>query len=92
VAHVGLRSAEQCCVSGLRNDHLPLAISHFKATLLLLRMILKRTWPSSLLICEMSASNFPSQKLVLLPRINAMCYGKIKLNCPTAFHLYYLSM
>jgi hypothetical protein len=62
VAHAGLRSAEQCCVSGLRNDHLPLSVSHFKATLLLLGMILKGTWPSGLLICEMSASSGPRRK------------------------------
>jgi len=55
MARAGLRSAEQCCFSGLRNDHLPFAARHFKATLLLLGMILKGTWPSGLLICEMSS-------------------------------------
>jgi len=59
MARTGLRSAEQCCVSGLGNDHLPLALSHFNATLLLLGMILKGTRPSVLLICEMSASSGP---------------------------------
>jgi len=65
LARAGLRSAEQCCVSGLSNDHLPLALSHFNATLLLLGMILKGTWPSGLLICEMSASSSPRPKPVL---------------------------
>jgi hypothetical protein len=65
MTRAGLRSAEQRCVSGLRNDHLSLALSHFNATLLLLEMILKGTWPSGLLICEMSISSGPRRKPVL---------------------------
>ena len=60
-----LRSADQRCVSGLRKDHLPHDLSHFNTTLLLLGMILKGTWSSGLLICEMSVSSGPRRKPAL---------------------------
>ena len=65
MASARLRSAEQYCVSGLRKDHLSHALSHFNTTLLLLEMILKGTWSSDLLICEMSVSSGPRRKPVL---------------------------